>query len=254
MKHFFLCCLFLLVSSTSWAGSRHPYYPDLIDELVQDSSANADEIKDELGNLIKNRHRALSYKEARKHLFGEIHLETDSNGSHYVTDVYCLIKYDRSAGVGPGRIPNNNILNTEHTWPQSKFSSRHPKNTQKGDLHHLYPTNNRANGTRGNSPFGNVNGSELDNCEASAVGRDATIGQAFEPPQETKGNIARALFYFSVRYDMNLSRAEREVLIQWHDQDPVDSFESKRNDQVHEIQGNRNPFIDYPELAVKAFL
>jgi len=39
------------------------------------------------------------------------------------------------------------------------------------------------------------------------------------------------------------------LLLQWSRQDPVSDKERTRNEQVFLIQGNRNPFIDYPELV-----
>ena len=66
---------------------------------------------------------------------------------------------------------------------------------------------------------------------------------------EHKGNVARALFYFSVRYKMPINADEEEVLRRWHALDPVDADEIQRNEIVFETQRNRNPFIDMPELA-----
>lgn len=39
------------------------------------------------------------------------------------------------------------------------------------------------------------------------------------------------------------------LLLHWSRQDPVSEKERARNEKVFLIQGNRNPFIDYPELA-----
>tara|TARA_R110000868_G_scaffold246448_2_gene503094 strand:- start:1319 stop:2176 length:858 start_codon:yes stop_codon:yes gene_type:complete len=197
--------------------------------------------------------RVLGYTAARKILFGKLHLEQTERGNFYVKDVYCRVNYDDRIGVGPDRIPNHTELNCEHTWPQSKFSSRFPNEMQKSDIHHLYPTNSRANSVRGNYEFGEVFNEDSGLCDASEVGGEERNGGGhyFEPPSEHKGNVARALFYFSVRYRTDISERQEEVLRKWHAEDPVDSEEMERNDQIHYIQGNRNPFIDMPELVSK---
>ncbi len=197
-------------------------------------------------------HRSVGYKGARKVLFGKIHLEKDDNGSYFVRDVYCRKKITRKVTyIGPNTIPNNNVINCEHTWPQSRFSRRFQKGTQKSDLHHLYPTDSRANSSRGNHEFADVNGDELTDCEGSYVGTEKARGYKFEPPAEHKGNVARALFYFSIRYKLRISSDEEENLRRWHAQDPVDAQELERNNVIHQVQGNRNPFIDYPELVAQ---
>ena len=40
-----------------------------------------------------------------------------------------------------------------------------------------------------------------------------------------------------------------DTLLQWCEEDPVDQWEMARNDLTQQVQGNRNVFIDYPELA-----
>ncbi len=197
--------------------------------------------------------RVLGYTAARKILFGKLHLEQTEQGRYYVQDVYCRKQYTESIGVGPDRIPNHSELNCEHTWPQSKFSSRFPNEMQKSDIHHLYPTNSRANSVRGNYEFGEVFNEDSALCDASEVGGEERNGGGhyFEPPSEHKGNVARSLFYFSVRYQTQISERQEEVLRKWHEEDPVDMEEMERNDQIHYIQGNRNPFIDMPELVSK---
>ena len=44
-----------------------------------------------------------------------------------------------------------------------------------------------------------------------------------------------------------------DTLLKWCECDPVDEWEMARNDLTEEVQGNRNVFIDYPELAFKMF-
>ena len=42
-------------------------------------------------------------------------------------------------------------------------------------------------------------------------------------------------------------------MFQWHLDDPVDATEKERNDRIEERQGNRNPYIDHPDLVAKAW-
>src|SRR5690606_15195711 len=133
----------------------------------------------------------------------------------------------------PGVIPNSNEVNTEHTWPQSKFLQS-PKGFMKSDIHHLYPTDSRANSIRGNHPFGEVeDGGNLPGnarCDASHIGRpragdglpSAGGSVYFEPPTEHKGNVARSMFYFATRYGMEIDRTQEFYLRRWHELDPVD--------------------------------
>lgn len=192
-------------------------------------------------------HHAIGYSQARKEMFGRIDLE-QSGGKYFVHDKYCDIDISGS-GVGPGKIPNNTQLNTEHTWPQSRFGGR-DRGFQKSDMHHLFPTDSEMNGTRGSNPFGEVTmPDKVLKCPASASGRNATGTRVFEPPMNHRGNVARALFYFSVRYGMKIDPTQESVLKKWNQQDPVDDEELDRNNEIEKSQGNRNPFIDSPELA-----
>ena len=123
------------------------------------------------------------------------------------------------------------------------------RSAQKSDLHHLFPVKSLANSTRGNSPFAEVSGEGLPDCKSSIRGIDIySQNSAFEPPQSHKGNVARALFYFAVRYKLNIPQHEEIHLRRWHTEDPVDSLESLRHEKIALIQGNRNPFIDDPYL------
>jgi endonuclease I len=38
-------------------------------------------------------------------------------------------------------------------------------------------------------------------------------------------------------------------LLRWHEEDPISEAEARRNDVIYSYQGNRNPFIDYPDLV-----
>ena len=199
-------------------------------------------------------HISLGYREARRLLMGEMYLvkQKDSFG---VQEVYCSKVYNEnefgSEKPGPGLIPNNTVVNCEHTWPQSRFNGRMDKEMQKSDLHHLFPTDSLMNSTRGNYKLGEVQGnSEELKCPNSKFGRSQfSNNPVFEPPTEHKGNAARALFYFSIRYDLPIDEVEEAFLKKWHLADPVDQDEIDRHEEIYKAQGNRNPFIDHPELV-----
>jgi len=210
-----------------------------------------DAIKGDLYKMTIKGHKPLKYEEAKRELFGNLHLKEDSQG-FYLEDLYCKKIYRK--GMGPGALPNQDVLNCEHTWPQSKFTSRFPEKTQKADLHHLFPTDSRANSTRGNHDFAEVKTNEnlKPGCESSQSGEsinDKGDHNFFEPPADHKGNVARALFYFSVRYKIEIDLSQETFLRKWHAEDPVDAEEMARNDAIEKLQGNRNPFIDNPEYV-----
>ncbi len=252
-----LSILFALLSlnlySQEFVDSSH-YYSESFLQKINDINESSDDLKNEIFNLSsKNQTRVLSYDEARKVLFGNLFLEDLGNKKYEVKDVYCNIRINQVSGAGPGNIPNQKLMNCEHTWPQSKFTKEFPAGTQKSDLHHLFPVDMKANSTRGNNPFAEVNGTSTHSqCNDSQVGQ-STINNArsFEPPPEHRGNVARAIYYFSTRYKMPLDSAQAHFLKKWNNDDPVDNEEIIRNDKIMSIQGNRNPFVDHPELIDK---
>lgn len=201
-------------------------------------------------------HQPIGYSAARRVLMGQIHL-SGSPGNYAVRDVYCEKEFtNRDFGgsdqVGPGKTPQDSIINTEHTWPQSRFNRSFSKDTQKSDLHHLYPTHSQMNSIRGNHKFAEVDVPDrpLPCSNSSKFGTvQGRSEDYFEPPNAHKGNVARALFYFSVRYHIEIDPTEEAFLRKWHRQDPADTFEQERNETIYKVQGNRNPFIDHPELV-----
>ncbi len=265
----------ILVFSIFSVQARHSYYPTDIKVLLNNPEYSGEELRKTLFTVLVKKHvykkgkddvlvdhcggqlggrcytqRVLGYKGARKVLFGKLHLDEDSRG-YFIKDVYCQKEFTRTqTKLGPRVIPNNNVLNCEHTWPQSRFNRSFSASAQKSDLHHLYPTDSKANSKRGNYKFAEVGGNALKgNCSSSRFGRGDDGQFYFEPPQVHKGNVARSIFYFSIRYNMKLDPVQEKFLKEWHREDPVDSLERERHEGIFNVQGNRNPFIDYPELA-----
>jgi len=273
--------LFLVVLPLNLFANNLPaYYPQNFKQQILKNS-NDENIKESLRKVLTSAHlirkgqadtliehcgnhpkakcyrrKVLSYRQARKILFGKLHLKQNKNG-FYIKDVYCNKMYgpgqEHPLKVGPGIIPPHVTLNCEHTWPQAKFSSRYSDKTQVSDLHHLYPSNSRANSTRGHFNFANVEGQVVANdCTASSIGspqrQSLFRDYHFQPPKNHKGNVARSIFYFSVRYELPIDPVEENFLRQWHSEDPVDAEEMARNNAIQKAQGNRNPFIDMPQL------
>ncbi|GAA0219007.1 hypothetical protein GCM10010492_16140 [Saccharothrix mutabilis subsp. mutabilis] len=148
--------------------------------------------------------------------------------------------------------------NREHVWAKSHgdFGTATGPGT---DLHHLRPEDVTVNADRGNKDFDNGG-----TAAAEAPG-NYTDSDSWEPRNAVKGDVARMLFYMAVRYEGTDGFANLElnnnvsngtapyhgrlsVLLQWHQQDPPDAFEKRRNQVIYDsYQRNRNPFIDHPE-------
>ena len=171
----------------------------------------------------------------------ELLFEVLDNRGGTVRDVYT----DKDFAVSEVPRGSSVPVNTEHTWPRSRGVE---DNAAEADLHHLFPVDALANGKRGSHRFGEVEVVQWSEAQ-SKLGLDSAGRLVFEPPEHQKGNIARALFYVSTVYGMHLSPAEEQVLRQWHAQDPVTAEERARNSAVSQYQGNRNPFVDAPELV-----
>ena len=137
-------------------------------------------------------------------------------------------------------------FNTEHTFPQSLFNSDVP---MVSDHHHLFPTLEVPNGHRSNYPFDTVLATTIQDSGGSRLGTNN--GQiVYEPRDVQKGGTARALFYFVVRHQdySGFFAGHQAALRRWALHYPVDSVDLKRNKDVETFQGNRNPFVDYPQL------
>ncbi|HZI12188.1 MAG TPA: endonuclease [Myxococcus sp.] len=175
----------------------------------------------------------VSYDAARKHIFESLDVE---NGK-----VRCVYTGREISG---GKIPKSTDMNVEHTWPQSKGAT----GDAKSDLHHLFPTDSKANAKRGNFPFGEVVNVKWSQGGAK-FGTDAQGRTVFEPPDAHKGNVARAMFYFSATYGKAIPDAEEAALRKWNTQDAVDAAEVARNRRIATIQGNVNPFVEHSHLS-----
>ncbi len=186
--------------------------------------------------------------------YGEVRyilMESDinPNNTDYLWDIY------DNADIP--KIWDGNTMNREHVWPNSRLGvpRKTLTNSSRGidsDPHNLRIIISRTNTDRNNYIF--VNSSP------SVNGHVIPGTQTYYPGDAHRGDVARILLYMAVRYKDILklhnnmygenyslngtSFGDIKVLLQWHQEDPVDDFEIQRNDVIYEHQGNRNPFID----------
>ncbi|MEZ5065949.1 MAG: endonuclease [bacterium] len=195
---------------------------------------------------------------------------TDDRPDGFVWDMYSDIPggtppYLYTFGVDQGGVggTEGTGYNREHSWPQSWFNGLSPMDS---DLFQLYPTDNWVNNQRGSWPYGEVDAPNFVSLNGSKIGPctyPGYNGTVFEPIDEYKGDFARSYFYMTTRYyteDAAWSTSPMtdhadllpwavNLLLDWHEQDPVSLKEVDRNGAVYALQGNRNPFIDRPEFA-----
>ncbi|NMM48983.1 endonuclease [Marinigracilibium pacificum] len=238
------------------------------------------QLKSALHTIVKNSHTPKSYSS----IWGfytsnsrDLYYENDNsfldiysenpNGN----DPYTYTSTSQQCGNYSGE---GDCYNREHSFPKSWFGSAAP---MESDIHHIFLTDGYVNSKRSSYPYGEVgsasytsgNGSKLGNA-SSGLGYSGTV---FEPIDEFKGDIARAYFYMATRYEDIISGWENKssysdavlngtsstvfepwilnMLISWHNNDPVSQKEISRNEAAYQHQGNRNPYIDHPELVAQ---
>ncbi len=210
-------------------------------------------LKSALLNLVNNQ-TVLGYNLARDKMYMEIDNKRVNGQGAPVNTLECVYTGREAVGyIDRIDCQNNYGFNTEHTWPQSYFGSVDP---MVSDLNHLYPTDATANNIRGNLHFGRVVSNIEWQVGGSKKGKDSLFETVFEPRDVHKGNIARSLFYFTVRYtNMGnfLDQKQEDLFRIWNYSDPADTIERKRNSDVALYQLKRNPFIDHPEFIDRIY-
>ena len=156
----------------------------------------------------------------------------------------------------------------EHMLPKSWWGG--DVNPAYCDLFHLVPGDYSANRSKSNHAPGIPSDSTFNNGSfVTGSGSAYGLTRVFCPEDTYKGDFARAYFYIATCYGDSLTWLTtgepgiamtnegwqefrpwlRELLVAWHRLDPVSEKEKARAIEVNKIQGNRNPFIDYPELV-----
>mgnify|MGYP001125822671 FL=1 len=236
---------------------------------------NGAELKTELHNLLKN-HTRLPYGSRDYNQIActwTVFKKSDVRPNGKVWDMYSNNSYNFSNGAGATK-----GMNIEHSVPKSWWGDAANydgtnaltrfKYDGSYDLPHLAPSDADANMAKSNYPLGEVDSPLFDNG-VTKVGTGQANGRAtnlFEPADEYKGDFARMYLYFVTCYQdyswkssalsmfaqnsyPTLNAYGQSLLLKWHRQDPVSQKEIDRNNAVYSFQGNRNPFIDYPNMV-----
>ena len=189
-------------------------------------------------------------------------LKSDGTANYYFT--HGSDKCGSYSGEG-------SCYNREHTFCDSWLGNASP---QRSDAHHLIPTDGYVNNRRSSFPHGKVSSASWTSSNGSKLGSSDPAtgysGTVFEPIDEFKGDFARMYFYVATRYESKIAGwvnngTAGEILsgnaypaykpwfytlmLQWANQDPVSPKEITRNNVIYTYQNNRNPYIDYPDLA-----
>lgn len=280
MKHFYLTIAFLLTTFIAIAQIPADYY-DSANGLIGFT------LKTELRDITANGHTARTYDQlydgsgvSGSQGYVDTHSDVNvSSGNVYENDGTVLDMYSENPlGTDPYNFTHNvdeggnqnaegDCYNREHIVPQSSFNSAFP---MQSDIHHVIPTDCRVNNFRSSYPFANVANATWTSLNGSKRGPSSAAGYSgvvFEPIDEFKGDIARALLYFATRYENTINGYTSfdmfngsndqvffpwaiDTLLDWHNNvDPVDQRERDRNNAAFNFQGNANPFVDHPEYA-----
>ncbi len=263
MNKIYISFLFALSAITSFAQIPDGYYDDA-------DGLSGEQLKTALYHIIKG-HNSQSYSSIWTHFE-----TTDDKPNGKVWDMYSDIPggtppYEYSFGSDQcgNYSQEGDCYNREHSFPKSWFDDAAPMVT---DLFHIVPTDGYVNGQRSNWPYGETSNPDWTSMNGSKRGNNSTSGYSgtiFEPIDEYKGDFARIYFYMATRYENVIPSWENnstnsdvvldgttypvfedwclQLLIDWHNNDPLSQKEIDRNNDIYDIQNNRNPFVDHEE-------
>ena len=262
MKKLTTLFITMLMGLTAWSDIPNGYYVNAIGK--QD-----EELMSALEGIIYT-HSLLDYN-----YMWIAYDVTDVGSDGYYIDMYSDCKYNNQSAHVAGASFVGEGINREHSFPKSWFGGEVPP--MFTDLTMLIPTDAYVNQRRGNNPYGVCAGGITYTNEELGVTMKGKLGtstyegctsKVFEPDDEYKGDFARIYFYMVTCYKSDLgnwpgcdqldyqknkykafSDWSMQLLMEWHRADPVSQKELNRNEAVYTEQGNRNPFVDHPELA-----
>lgn len=224
-----------------------------------DTSSNGATFRSKLDQLITETHKKKTSYDGLREVFKTS--DADPNKSGNIIWFYSGTSVAFNGTFGS--------TNREHVWPKDGGKAFSATSDAGSDAHHLRPTEQNLNSTRGSKQFGEVP------TTASNIVKQAgstsyenlcyVADNVFYPGEGYRGATARILMYVETRwgdeFHLNFvlgqgkskTIGDIETLMKWHYQEPPTAEEMRRNEAVFKIQGNRNPFIDHPEFATKIY-
>ncbi len=216
--------------------------------LEQADSLDGMSLYRELNKRISQGTRNLGYSGARNHLYATIDRHPDGKLYSFYSGEGPMFEGD-SKGGNP---LSKGEYNCEHIVPQSWFNKQ---GVMRADLHHLVTELITCNSFRGSHEYNDVD--NPDDTFPSCGIRQGNNSGDFEP-YANKGAAARAVLYFLTRHPKKVGDRDREidyqdikVLKRWSRENPPTEWEKRRNSEIEKVQGNRNPYIDFPEWVDK---
>lgn len=239
----------LTVGGSAYAQIPDGYYASL-------KGKKGAELKSAVHEIIKDA-KVLSYGSGKGATW-EGFYSTDRLENNQVVDRYSNdVRYFTSEGAKIGG------MNIEHSFPKSWWGGASTQAYK--DLYNLMPSEEKINSSKSNYPMGEVTNASTDNG-CTKVGSGTNGYKLWEPDDKWKGDFARDYMYMATAYQNytwsgaqalqilqqgdypTLQKWAYTLYIRWAKADVVDKLEITRNDAVSKIQGNRNPYIDFPNL------
>ena len=255
----FLFTLSLLCTAVAMAGVPKGYYGKA--DGLKGSS-----LKAAMHEIVSKVTKVLSYGSGSNSTWSGFY-QTDRMANDQVRDRYSNGIFYFAESASELACSAVSGMNIEHSFPKSWWGGSN--NQAYKDLYNLMPCESSINSSKSNYAMGKVTSVGVNNgCTKVGEGPGAgkTSVSLWEPADKWKGDFARSYFYMVTAYsdlkwtsnglDMlenddwpTLQQWAYELLLEWSRQDPVDQIELDRNEAVYNIQGNRNPYIDFPNLA-----
>ena len=112
----------------------------------------------------------------------------------------------------------------------------------EADLHNIVPIIGELNALRSNYDFAELPEIENNRFGTCTIKIDKKTRQ-IDPPEETKGMVARTYLYMSQRYKISLTRKQKKIFSTWNKKYPPTNWEIYRNKIIKELQNNDNTYV-----------